>query len=63
MGSRRSKHNKGRKVDKHHALFGVICEKCFEQSLIPENKIRSGRPYICSTCSAHTENEKALRTG
>lgn len=64
MGSRRSKHNKGRKVDKHHDIASVVCEKCSDVFFQRADRLKKGRGRICPSClpatpvpSSHTSED------
>lgn len=61
MGTRKSRHNKGRKTDKHHGICGVICADCFEQFFMQESKVKRDRSYFCDKCANHHAAESSHR--
>ena len=52
MGTRRSRHNKGRKPEKHHSLASVVCRFCFLPFFQLEQKTKLGRGLICPVCTS-----------
>lgn len=59
MGTRRSRHNKGRKPKARQQLMFTCCTVCFGQLAITPSKRRDISMPVCKACAATLTNARA----